>query len=133
MYPVFGGLCGWRAKKELGNEVSFAGRHLLIDLWGAHALDQLDVIDKALRDAVEACGATLLTLKLHTFSDTGGISGVAIVAESHISIHTWPEWGYAALDVFLCGNCDPSDALPVFKEAFKPERIQMIESKRGIR
>ncbi len=117
----------------MGNEVSFAGRHLLLELWEAHGLDQLEVVDQALRDAVEACGATLLTLKLHTFSDTGGISGVAIVAESHISIHTWPEWDYAALDVFLCGNCDPFDAVPVFKKAFRPGQIQMMESKRGVR
>jgi len=117
----------------LANEVSFAGRHLLLELWDAQCLDELPVVDKALRDAVEACGATLLTLKLHTFSDTGGISGVAIVAESHISIHTWPEWGYAALDVFLCGTCDPNDTVPVFKDAFKPGRMQMMESRRGMR
>jgi len=81
---------------------------------------------------VKACRATLLELRLHTFKPTGGISGVAIVAESHISIHTWPEWGYAAIDVFLCGNCKPSDAVPVFRAAFKPGRVQMLESLRGM-
>jgi len=114
------------------NDVSFAGRHLLLELWEAQGLDQVPLVEKALTDAVKACGATLLDLKLHTFSDTGGISGVAIVAESHISIHTWPEWQYAAIDVFLCGKCDPNDAVPVFKAAFKPGRMQMMESRRGM-
>ena len=114
------------------NDFSFAGRHLLLDLWEAKGLDQVPLVEQALKDAVQACGATLLELRLHTFSPTGGISGVAIVSESHISIHTWPEWGYAALDVFLCGTCDPHDAIPVFKKAFQPGRIQMMESIRGI-
>lgn len=116
----------------MGDEVSFAGRHLLLELWDAQGLDQVSRVEKALIDAVKACRATLLDLKLHTFKPTGGISAVAIVAESHISIHTWPEWNFAAIDVFLCGKCDPTRAIPIFKKAFKPSRIQMIESKRGL-
>ena len=116
----------------MGNEVSFAGRHLLLELWEAQGLDQVPLVEKALTDAVEACGATLLDLRLHKFSSTGGISGVAIVAESHISIHTWPEWRYAAVDVFLCGECDPYETIPVFRAAFKPGRMQMMESRRGM-
>lgn len=116
----------------MDNTVSFAGRHLLLELWEAQGLDQVPLVERALTDAVKACGATLLELRLHTFSPTGGISGVAIVSESHISIHTWPEWGYAAIDVFLCGTCDPNNAIPIFKEALKPGRIQMMESRRGM-
>src|SRR3989344_5516354 len=88
----------------------FAGTHLLIDFWGASRLDDLDHIKEALREAVLAAGATLLHIHLHHFSPNGGVSGVAVLAESHISVHTWPERGYAAFDIFMCGSCDPYDA-----------------------
>jgi S-adenosylmethionine decarboxylase len=112
--------------------VCYAGTHLLIDLWGAENLDDLEAVDLALRRSVEACGATLLDIYLHRFTPNGGVSGVAVLAESHISIHTWPERGYAALDVFVCGVCDPYEAIPVLREAFRPERVQLTEQKRGL-
>jgi methionine-R-sulfoxide reductase len=85
----------------------------------------------ALRDAAAAAGATLLHVHLHHFTPNGGISGVAVLAESHISIHTWPERGYAALDVFMCGACDPRLSVPVLREAFRPERVIVEEHRRG--
>jgi S-adenosylmethionine decarboxylase len=112
--------------------VRFAGTHLIVDLWEARRLDDLDVAERALRDAAAAAGATLLHVHLHHFSRNGGISGVAVLAESHISIHTWPELGYAALDVFMCGECDPNRALPVLREAFAPGRIAVAEHRRGV-
>ena len=78
--------------------VTFAGHHLIIDLWEAEGLDDHARIEKAMRDAVDAAGATLLHIHLHTFEPNGGISGVAVLAESHISVHTWPEKGYAAFE-----------------------------------
>src|ERR1051325_5025541 len=81
------------------NGLTFAGSHLIIDLWEAEGLDDKDRIEKALIDAVKAAGATLLHIHLHAFTEGGGISGVAVLAESHISVHTWPERGYAAFDV----------------------------------
>jgi S-adenosylmethionine decarboxylase len=80
-----------------------AGTHLLLDFWGAKELADQKGIDEALREAAQACGATLIETKLHQFGDRGGVTGVALLAESHISIHTWPESGYAALDIFVCG------------------------------
>ncbi len=112
--------------------LAFAGIHLLIDIWGATRLDDLTHVDAALREAVAATGATLLNLDLHHFTPNGGISGVAVLAESHMSIHTWPERGYAALDVFVCGACDPYKSIPVLRRAFKPESIQLAEHKRGL-
>lgn len=112
--------------------IHFAGRHLLIDLWRASRLDDLDHIEETLRRAVEAAGATLLRIDLHRFTETNGVSGVALLAESHMSIHTWPECGYAALDVFVCGDCDPYLALPVLKAAFEPEDLRVSEHKRGL-
>jgi len=114
------------------NGVTFAGSHLIIDLWDAEGLGDRDRIEQALIDAVNEAGATLLHIHLHTFSDGGGVSGVAVLAESHISVHTWPEKGYAAFDVFMCGNADPRQALGVFKAAFNPGRIVIGEHKRGV-
>src|SRR5580698_11520550 len=73
------------------NGLTYAGSHLIIDLWDAERLDDRDRIEQALIDAVKEAGATLLHIHLHTFTDGGGISGVAVLAESHISVHTWPE------------------------------------------
>jgi S-adenosylmethionine decarboxylase len=85
----------------------YAGIHLIIDLRDADHLSDIGVIEMALRRSVGAAGATLLHLHLHRFSPNGGVSGVAVLAESHISIHTWPERGYAAVDVFMCGASEP--------------------------
>ena len=114
------------------NGLTYAGSHLIIDLWEAEGLDDRSRIENALIDAVKAAGATLLHIHLHTFSDGGGISGVAVLAESHISVHTWPEKGYAAFDVFMCGDAEPRKALSVFKEAFNPGRVVIGEHKRGV-
>jgi S-adenosylmethionine decarboxylase len=114
------------------NGLSYAGSHLIIDLWEAKGLDDRERIETALIDAVQAAGATLLHIHLHKFEDGGGISGVAVLAESHISVHTWPEKGYAAFDVFMCGDAQPRKALDVFKKAFEPGRIVVGEHKRGV-
>ena len=114
------------------NGLTYAGSHLIIDLWEAEGLSDRDRIETALIDAVKAAGATLLHIHLHTFSEGGGISGVAVLAESHISVHTWPEKGYAAFDVFMCGDAEPRKALGVFKAAFNPGRIVIGEHKRGV-
>jgi S-adenosylmethionine decarboxylase len=111
--------------------VRYAGTHLIIDVYGAGRLDELDHVEAALRDAVDAAGATLLHIHLHHFTPNGGISGVAVLAESHISIHTWPECGYAALDVFMCGETNPHATVEILREAFAPERIAVEEHMRG--
>lgn len=113
------------------NGVRCAGVHLIIDLYDAERLDDLDHVERALRDCVDAAGATLLHIHLHHFEPNGGVSGVAVLAESHISIHSWPENGYAALDVFMCGNARPEACVPVLREAFRPERIAVSEILRG--
>ncbi len=110
----------------------YAGTHLLIDMWGAERLDEIATVEAALREAVAEAGATLLHLDLHHFTPNNGVSGVAVLAESHMSIHTWPERGYAALDVFVCGNCDPYKTIPVLKRAFRPRQMHLAEHKRGL-
>ena len=112
-------------------EGRYAGMHLLIDLKDASRLDDLDHIDQAMRDCVTAAGATLLHIHLHHFTPNGGVSGVAVLAESHISIHTWPEYGYAALDVFMCGAAEPHKAIDVLRRAFQPGKVEVEERPRG--
>ena len=111
--------------------VKFAGMHLLVDLWGARNLTDPAVIDRALSEAAMAAGATILHSHFHHFGPDGGVSGVLVLAESHISIHTWPERDFAAVDVFMCGCCDPYDSVPVLEAAFRPERVDVTERRRG--
>ncbi len=110
----------------------FAGSHLLIDFLGAEGLDDCGVIETALREAADACGATVLHVHLHRFTDSGGVSGVAVLAESHISIHTWPERAFAALDIFMCGGCDPDNAIPVLERRFNPKKTVLSRNRRGL-
>jgi S-adenosylmethionine decarboxylase len=110
----------------------FAGTHLIVDLWHASNLDDLPAVEQALRVAADCAGATLLNVDLHRFSPNGGISGVAVLAESHISIHTWPEISYAAVDVFMCGNAQPHKAIEVLKGVFLPGMVTLAEHKRGV-
>ncbi len=111
--------------------MTFAGMHLLIDLWGASNLDDPDLIDRELCAAAAAAGATILHSHFHHFTPNGGVSGVVVLAESHISIHTWPERGFAAVDIFMCGECDPHHAVPVLRAAFRPASIDLSEQRRG--
>ena len=111
--------------------VRFAGTHLLIDLWHAENLSDPCHIDSVLRMAAVRAGATILHSHFHHFSPNGGVSGVVVLAESHISIHTWPERHFAAIDIFMCGNCNPHDSIAVLRDAFKPGRIDCDERRRG--
>jgi S-adenosylmethionine decarboxylase len=111
--------------------VRFAGTHLLIDLWDASNLASPEHIDEALREAAVTAGATILHSHFHHFTPNGGVSGVVVLAESHISIHTWPERNFAAIDIFMCGACDPHEAIPVLRRAFSPGRIDLNEERRG--
>ncbi|MGV3724480.1 MAG: adenosylmethionine decarboxylase [Actinomycetota bacterium] len=109
-----------------------AGTHLLIDLWGASGLDEMETVREALVASTRACGATLVELTMHGFAPSQGITGLALLAESHISIHSWPEHGYAAVDIFVCGACDPYRVIPVLQAAFRPARVEVNEQLRGV-
>ncbi len=113
------------------NGVRCAGAHILVDLYQASRLDDIDHIEATLRACVDAAGATLLHIHLHHFEPNGGVSGVAVLAESHISVHSWPERGYAAFDVFMCGKANPDACVPVLRKAFCPKRIAVSELLRG--
>jgi S-adenosylmethionine decarboxylase len=98
-----------------------AGTHLLADFEGVAPmlLSDAAAIEDVLRQAALAAGARILHGHFHTFGAGGGVTGVLLLAESHISIHTWPEDGFAALDIFMCGAARPALALARVKTVFK--------------
>ena len=108
-----------------------AGIHLLADLAGIEAdlLTDADAIDALLREAALAAGARILHSHFHTFGPGMGVTGVLLLAESHISIHTWPEHGFAAADIFMCGLAEPQRALEIIEQALRPatRAVQTIE------
>jgi S-adenosylmethionine decarboxylase len=112
--------------------IRFAGTHLILDFWGARRLDDTCLMERTLRECVSQCGATLLHIHLHHFTPEGGISGVAVLAESHISVHTWPEKNFAAFDIFMCGSARPEEAILILKRTFLPSMMNITESLRGI-
>jgi S-adenosylmethionine decarboxylase len=107
------------------------GRHIILEMWGCQNLDSVETAESALRGMVRALDVNLLDLKVYPFSPVG-VTGMAIVSESHLVIHTWPEYGYAAVDVFTCGAPrDPQDAIGVLRNHFHPEHIGVMEINRG--
>ena len=109
----------------------FAGLHLLYDTWHGTGIADPATVEDALRRAADAAGATVLHAHVHEFDGGGGLSGVVVLAESHISVHSWPECGFAAFDIFICGECDPYPAVDELRRIFRPRREQLHEMRRG--
>lgn len=109
------------------------GRHVIIELWGcSDSINDASRVETAMRKAVDAANATLLDIFVHEFSPQG-VTGVAVLAESHLSIHTWPEHGYVAADVFTCGSTTkPEAAAELLRIAFEAETTEIRELQRGV-
>lgn len=129
LYPVVDNTKDYFIERD---GVRYAGNHVLVELWDASNLDEPKLIEDALLQGARDAGATVLHSHFHHFSPYSGVSGVVVLAESHISIHTWPEKNYAAIDIFMCGDCDPHDAIPSIKRAFKPGSVEVQHFKRGV-
>jgi S-adenosylmethionine decarboxylase len=110
------------------------GRHLIADIYSCDrgVLNDVGAIRKALLDTTAAVGGTYLTDAFHEF-EPHGVSGTVVIAESHLSIHTWPEHGYAAVDIFACGELDPRAGLEVLRLALCAGEIRCHEIRRGLR
>lgn len=106
-------------------------RQLLVDFWGCpdEHLRDLAAVRGRMREAAERAGATIVEETFHHFTG-GGVTGVVAVKESHLAIHTWPETGYAAVDIFLCGTCRPEEALDTLRRHFRPARENIREHSR---
>ncbi|MEL6364967.1 MAG: adenosylmethionine decarboxylase [Pseudomonadota bacterium] len=107
--------------------VEAAGVHVIVDVIDGDRLDDLPYLEKVMRECVRECRATLLHMHMHKFSPEG-VSGVAVLAESHISVHTWPEKRYAAFDIFMCGHAEPEKAADILAKSFnaKETRVNVI-------
>lgn len=114
------------------NEINPLGRHLLIDYWGCDTelLNNESELVKLLALAADAAGAKVMSTHSHQF-DHQGVTAVSILAESHISIHTWPEARYASVDVYTCGNCDSLAAHQLLEVALSAQRAEVVEFSRG--
>ena len=110
------------------------GRHLLLELFDcdAEALNSLETVKVSMVEAAKRAQATIIDVVFHEFNPFG-ISGVVVIAESHLSIHTWPEHRYAAVDIFSCGETlKPAEAAKYLVEQFGASRASCVEVKRGV-
>lgn len=110
------------------------GKHVLVELIDCNheLLDDVEFLRKALSDVARQIGATVIKDSFYQFTPQG-VSGVVIIAESHISIHTWPEHNFAAIDIFTCGEIiQPKDAVKPLADRLKAKSTTYIELKRGV-
>jgi S-adenosylmethionine decarboxylase len=111
--------------------IKFAGTHLVIDVFGAEHLGDLETVERALKGCVEAVGAEALHSHLHHTVPGKGISGIAVLSEGHISVHSFPDATYAAFDVFLGNTVRPNMIVAVLRKVFAARDVLVREHKRG--
>ena len=107
------------------------GQHLLIECKGEHATLNREALELLMSDAAKAAGATIIGSHFHTFGGHGGVTGVLMLAESHITVHTWPELEYAAFDIFMCGDAQPDKAAQVIASKFDSAEVSVQAIERG--
>lgn len=110
------------------------GRHMIVELYDCdrEILNSVEQVQDILKNAAEISGATIIRPFFHKFSPHG-VSGVVVVAESHFAIHTWPEYGYCAIDIFTCGDViDNPKAFNYMKKEFGCKSSNVLELKRGM-
>ncbi len=98
---------------------------MILDHYGGQFARDMDALESALRDAACEAGAQVIGAKFHRFGDKGGVTGVVLLAESHISIHTWPELDYAAIDIFMCGAADAHIAADHLEKTLAPDMVKL--------
>ena len=109
-----------------------AGKHIIIECEGDHAHLSEEDLESILSRAANAAGASILSSHFHRFGSQQGVTGVLVLAESHITVHTWPEYAYSAFDVFMCGRCNPEKAVEVIISAAKTIRVNTSTIIRGL-
>lgn len=112
---------------------STRGKHLIAEYFGCDSstIDDLNHLKSLLTSAVKKAGMTIIDTKFHKFTPQG-VSGVILLAESHLSVHTWPEFNYAAVDVYTCGRGDLTTAHAVISEGVNATDFKLIILDRGI-
>ncbi len=111
---------------------NFLGQHWLIEGYhcDARLLSDPKAMETILKKTAEIMGATIVTSTFHHFSPLG-VSGVVVIQESHLTIHTWPEYAYAAVDIFTCGEIDMEAGVTYLKKALAAEELKIIKIQRG--
>jgi S-adenosylmethionine decarboxylase proenzyme len=109
------------------------GKHIIAELHGCpfDVLNNKKLVENTVVEAVKAAKMHIVSLHTHAFKPQG-VSSIAVVLESHVSIHTWPEYNYAGVDIFTCGKEDPRVAYEVFLKNLKPQNASVMEFHRGI-
>ena len=109
----------------------YSGIHLIAEFWNGKIIDDPKKIREILIESVKKANNTPLEVVIHKFQPQG-VTGIVLLAESHIAIHTWPEFNYVALDIYTCGDkASPLKALEYLKEKFRPKKVEMQQIKRG--
>ena len=112
---------------------NYLGKHILIELWDCDktVLDSVEKVETMMVEAAKKAKVTIVEKCFHKFSPYG-VSGVVVIAESHLAIHTWPEYNYAAVDFFTCNkNCNTDIAVEYLKENFHSKKFSVNVIKRG--
>ncbi len=118
----------WIAKNQ---KEEYIGLHLIADFWGGKIIKNSKEIEKILIESAIIAQNTPLKVSIHKFPNKG-ITGVVLLAESHIAVHSWPEFDYLAIDIFTCGKKSfPYKALDYLIESFQPQKVKIKEIKRG--
>ncbi len=115
-------------------ETKALGRQLMVEFYGCRQdfLNDVEGIGEAMAQAARESGATIVESVFHHFNPYG-VSGVVVIAESHLAIHTWPEYGYAAVDLFTCGEeVDPYKGFEYLKQELGATNLSISEMKRGM-
>lgn len=110
------------------------GRHILVEFFNCNPeiMNDVSLIEQGMVEAASTAGATVINSTFHHFSPYG-VSGVVVIQESHLAIHTWPEYGYAAVDLFTCGDAvDPWVSFDFLKQAFESQNYSALEMRRGM-
>jgi S-adenosylmethionine decarboxylase len=110
----------------------YAGTHLIAEFWGAKDIEDIKEVKNILIGAAKASGTSALKVSTYKFNPQG-VTGIVLLAESHISIHSWPEYDYLAIDIFTCGDkARPLKALEYLREKYQPKKVEVQQIARGI-
>lgn len=120
-----------RHNLAVSHSIIHLGNHIIAEFLGCENMEDYEHLEIALCDAAYAANATVIKVMTHKFSPMG-MTGIVLLAESHISIHTWPEFGYVAVDIYTCGeHVDVYAAIESLKGFFKPKKVRQIKIERG--
>ena len=119
-------------KQTSKSKSKYAGIHLIVEFWSGKIIEDSKEIERILIGAVKAAHNTPLKIAIHKFQPQG-ITGIVLLAESHIALHSWPEFNYVAIDLYTCGDkSNPAKALAYLKKEFQPKKVEIKKFKRGI-